>query len=117
VDGNPHPGYLRWTVVTFKHSPFTYGRAFTSQARFNCPCNGVVHATVDDCIENCKVTLACFVGICEAVGRTCIATTDTVVRFYADIGVTAAKWSPRGGRDVCRLLAGNDAMGARHPKA
>lgn len=102
--GNDHPGYAGWTLVEFRHGPFTYSRGFSSQGQFNCPCNHVVYQTLEDCLRNCKVTLGCFTGICEPIGQTCVVSNDVDVTFYANIDVSAAKWNPSGSLSAGCLL-------------
>lgn len=94
VNGNGHPGFSGWTTVEYHINWSTGPIGISSTGGYNCPCNGTVYASINECLPGCHVTLGCFTGICQPVGSVIASTHFASVIVSAEIGLAYFTWNP-----------------------
>jgi hypothetical protein len=64
--------------------------------RWSCSCNKKEYDNEDKCVEECKVSMGCFTGICQPIGQTDQAcmTKSAIIQFVVTNKTTINKWSP-----------------------
>jgi hypothetical protein len=91
--GETHPGFNGWTRPIFDINWETGPVTLTSPG-YRCPCNGQVYNAFNSCLAGCKVSLACFTGICEPIVPVRASAKPINVKAFAEIAVSVFKWQP-----------------------